>query len=63
MNCGKCIYNKRTRDSHNNTVYMCSNEESERYGDYTGYNDSCEEWDDYEGVPGQFDNLTGSMNI
>lgn len=47
MNCGTCIYNKRTRDSHNNTVYMCSNEESERYGDYTGYNDSCEEWDDF----------------
>ena len=66
MSCGKCIYNKKGKDSHNNAVYFCGNEESEMYGEYVSYTDGCEEWDDfsdYEGVPGQFDNLTGSMNI
>lgn len=36
--CGKCVYHKVVK----NDTFICNNEESDYYGDYTEYSDRCE---------------------
>ena len=36
--CGKCVYHKVVK----NDTFVCNNEESDYYGDYTEYSDGCE---------------------
>lgn len=38
--CGTCKWHKRVLDD-----WICSNSDSEYCTDYTGYSDTCEEWE------------------
>lgn len=40
--CSTCAWNKRDRETHE---WTCSNEESECFGCFTGYSDSCDEYE------------------
>ena len=39
--CGKCKYHRK-----DNEEWVCKNPESEYYGDYTEYKDTCDEFED-----------------
>ena len=39
-NCGYCVLEGESNE------WVCNNEESDRYGEYTEYADSCEEWEE-----------------
>ena len=39
--CGQCKYHRNQ-----NEEWICNNPESENYGDYTEYKDSCEEFEE-----------------
>ena len=41
--CGTCKHSVLDGESNE---WVCNNDESERYGEYTEYADSCEEWED-----------------
>lgn len=46
--CGNCKFNKRSKDEHGNTEFICTNEESEYYAVPTDYNDWCDEFEEKE---------------
>ena len=43
--CGNCKYNTRKKKD----TFSCGNEDGEHYGDYTSYEDYCEEWEGKDG--------------
>ena len=40
-NCGHCLYHKKV-----NEYWVCDNDNSECYGEYTEYNEKCEEFEE-----------------
>lgn len=43
--CGTCAYHRYDREMEE---WLCRNDESENYADYTDYNDSCIDWEERE---------------
>ena len=44
--CGHCRYHLPDAELFENNEFMCDCEESEYYTDFTGYNDSCNFWEE-----------------
>lgn len=43
--CSNCKYNSRDKDRVDCVAWMCINEASDYYMDYTSYDDYCEDWE------------------
>ena len=39
--CGKCVHN-----TYDNGDFLCGNTNSDNYGCYVAYDDSCEDWEE-----------------
>lgn len=49
--CGTCVYNRFDDEYPMSGAFYCANRDGDYYGDYTEYDDGCDEWEDaWEGV-------------
>lgn len=46
--CGTCKYNQVDKDIIEQRVFICMNELSEYYGDYTEYSTCCDDYEEKE---------------
>lgn len=45
QNCGTCLYHKKDNDEGD---WVCDNHDGEYFQDFTGYDDSCPDWEGKE---------------